>query len=458
MSERRRSTTSSRCSSRTRPACSSRVAGLFARRGFNIFSLAVSPTDDERFSRMTIVVDVESAPLEQIVKQLNKLIPVVKITELDPRDAVERELMLVTVPAPPTSRGPGHELVQHLRGQDRRRRPRRADDRRSRASPTSSTTSRTCCDPSASSSCSAPAGSRCPSWSASRLLAFARVEEEGQADACQRVLRERRRPALIAGRKVAVLGYGSQGHAHALNLKDSGVDVRVGLREGSSSKAKAEAAGLRVVPTTEAAARSRRRSWCCCPTPSRRRSTRPTSRRTSPTATRSPSRTASTSTSTRSRRPTGVDVCDDRAEGPGPPRAPHLRRGRRRAVPRRGRAGRDRQGAARSRSRTPRRSAARAPACSRRRSRRRPRPTCSASRSCCAAGSVAHAGRLRDARRGRLPARVGVLRDPARGEAHRRPHVRGRHRRHALLDLRHRRVRRCHPRAAHRHRRDARPR
>ena len=49
--------------------------------------------------------------------------------------------------------------------------------------------------------------------------------------------------SLIAGRKVAVIGYGSQGHAHALNLKDSGVDVRVGLREGSSSKAKAEAAG-----------------------------------------------------------------------------------------------------------------------------------------------------------------------------------------------------------------------
>ncbi len=58
----------------------------------------------------------------------------------------------------------------------------------------------------------------------------------------------------IAGRKVAVLGYGSQGHAHALNLKDSGIDVRVGLREGSSSKAKAEEAGLRVLSNAEAAA------------------------------------------------------------------------------------------------------------------------------------------------------------------------------------------------------------
>jgi len=77
----------------------SRVAGLFSRRGFNIVSLAVSPTDDERFSRMTIVVDADSSPLEQIVKQLNKLIPVIKITELAPDQGVERELMVVTVRA-----------------------------------------------------------------------------------------------------------------------------------------------------------------------------------------------------------------------------------------------------------------------------------------------------------------------------------------------------------------------
>jgi ketol-acid reductoisomerase len=61
-------------------------------------------------------------------------------------------------------------------------------------------------------------------------------------------------PSLLDGRKVAVLGYGSQGHAHALNLRDSGVDVRVGLRDGSSSWAKAEAAGLRVLPIGEAVA------------------------------------------------------------------------------------------------------------------------------------------------------------------------------------------------------------
>jgi acetolactate synthase I/III small subunit len=88
-----------------------RVAGLFARRGFNIHSLAVAPTDDERFSRITIVVDVESSPLEQITKQLFKLINVVKITELDPRDAVEEELMLVTVRAEGSVRSQVIELA-----------------------------------------------------------------------------------------------------------------------------------------------------------------------------------------------------------------------------------------------------------------------------------------------------------------------------------------------------------
>jgi acetolactate synthase I/III small subunit len=94
----------------------SRVANLFSRRGYNIFSLAVAPTDDERFSRITIVVDVESAPLEQIVKQLNKLINVVKISELDPRDSVERELMLATLKAAPDSRSQVMELVGIFEG------------------------------------------------------------------------------------------------------------------------------------------------------------------------------------------------------------------------------------------------------------------------------------------------------------------------------------------------------
>jgi acetolactate synthase-1/3 small subunit len=93
-----------------------RVSGLFARRGFNIFSLAVAPTEDERFSRITIVVDVASSPLEQITKQLYKLINVVKISELDPRDSVERELMLVTLRADISTRSQVIELVNLFEG------------------------------------------------------------------------------------------------------------------------------------------------------------------------------------------------------------------------------------------------------------------------------------------------------------------------------------------------------
>ncbi|MFZ4584569.1 MAG: acetolactate synthase small subunit [Acidimicrobiia bacterium] len=88
-----------------------RVAALFSRRGFNIFSLAVSPTEDDRFSRMTIVVDAESAPLEQISKQLHKLIPVLKIVEIGSGEGVERELMLVSVKAQPDQRAHISELA-----------------------------------------------------------------------------------------------------------------------------------------------------------------------------------------------------------------------------------------------------------------------------------------------------------------------------------------------------------
>lgn len=74
-----------------------RVAGLFSRRNFNIISLAVAPTEDPRFSRIVIVVDAESAPLQQVVDQLDKLINVVEITELHPDKAREVELLLATV-------------------------------------------------------------------------------------------------------------------------------------------------------------------------------------------------------------------------------------------------------------------------------------------------------------------------------------------------------------------------
>jgi acetolactate synthase-1/3 small subunit len=94
-----------------KPAVLTRVAALFSRRGFNIYSLAVSPTDDPAFSRMTIVVDLTDTSLEQVVKQLNKLINVVDIKELAAGESVERELMLATVRADVASRGQVTELA-----------------------------------------------------------------------------------------------------------------------------------------------------------------------------------------------------------------------------------------------------------------------------------------------------------------------------------------------------------
>lgn len=92
-----------------RPGVLTRVAGLFARRGFNIHSLAVGPTEHPDISRMTVVVDVEELPLEQVTKQLNKLVNVIKIVELEPGASVRREMLLVKVKADLASR---HHVLQ----------------------------------------------------------------------------------------------------------------------------------------------------------------------------------------------------------------------------------------------------------------------------------------------------------------------------------------------------------
>ncbi|MGH3326872.1 MAG: acetolactate synthase small subunit [Streptomycetales bacterium] len=82
-----------------KPGVLARISGLFSRRGFNIHSLAVGPTEHADISRMTIVVNVEEHPLEQVTKQLNKLVNVLKIVELEPAASVQRELLLVKVRA-----------------------------------------------------------------------------------------------------------------------------------------------------------------------------------------------------------------------------------------------------------------------------------------------------------------------------------------------------------------------
>lgn len=97
------------------PGLLTRVAGLFARRGFNIESLAVGVTEVPGISRITVVVDVEDFPLEQVTKQLNKLVNVIKIVELDPASSVQREHMLVKVRTDNATRSNVIEVVNLFR-------------------------------------------------------------------------------------------------------------------------------------------------------------------------------------------------------------------------------------------------------------------------------------------------------------------------------------------------------
>lgn len=98
-----------------KPGVLARVASLFSRRGFNIESLAVGPTETAEISRMTIVVNVEGTALEQVTKQLNKLVNVLKIVELESHQTVAREIMLVKVRADVDTRSQVLEIIQLFR-------------------------------------------------------------------------------------------------------------------------------------------------------------------------------------------------------------------------------------------------------------------------------------------------------------------------------------------------------
>ena len=98
-----------------KPGVLARVAGLFSRRAFNIHSLAVGPTEHPDTSRITVVVDVEDLPLEQVTKQLNKLVHVLKIVELERDRSVQRELLLVKVRADARQRAEVLQIVDLFR-------------------------------------------------------------------------------------------------------------------------------------------------------------------------------------------------------------------------------------------------------------------------------------------------------------------------------------------------------
>ena len=253
--------------------------------------------------------------------------------------------------------------------------------------------------------------------------------------------------SLIQQRHVAVLGYGSQGHAHALSLRDSGVDVRVGLQPGLEEPREG---GKRrpARPHPGRGVRGSRPGDGADPghpaAPGVRGGDRAVARRGRRAVLRArpehplrPHQAAGR----RGRR-------HGRAEGPRPPRPPPVQRGPRRARARGRRAGRDGQ-------------RARARPLLRQGHRRHPgrraqdhvhrgdgdRPVRRAGRAL-RRRLRADQGRVRHARRGGVPAGGGVLRVPARDEADRRPHVRGRHLQDVLVGVRHGRVRRLHPRPA----------
>ena len=98
-----------------KPGVLTRIAALFSRRGFNIDSLAVGPTEHPEISRMTVTVELEALPLEQVTKQLNKLVEVLKVVELEPSAAVQREILLVKVRTDLQSRSHVLETVQLFR-------------------------------------------------------------------------------------------------------------------------------------------------------------------------------------------------------------------------------------------------------------------------------------------------------------------------------------------------------
>ena len=99
-----------------KPGVLARISGLFARRGFNIDSLAVGPTDDDKISRITLTVDGASHPIDQVTKQLHKLIHVIKIRDLEPKEAVARELVLFKVSVDGDSRSQIMEYSEIFRG------------------------------------------------------------------------------------------------------------------------------------------------------------------------------------------------------------------------------------------------------------------------------------------------------------------------------------------------------
>ena len=357
-----------------------RVSSLFSRRGYNIYSLAVSPTEDERYSRMTVVVDGDADLVEQITKQLNKLIPVIKISELADSDAVERELMLVTIKAGSEARSQATELASifeakildvgfealtlMVAGQpdkldamtdllkpfgivELQRTGRIALPKLSRQPSKLRVVKNRAPElpfrvvPTRRSGPPRPVWARESGGVGSEVcVGWMCPGDEREDDGCHDHVRRRCRPRVARRqdrRDPRVRLPGSRPRA-----EPEGVGRRRGRRAARGLVERAEGRGGRAQGAhhRRGGPGRRRRAWCSCPTPSRSASTRPTSSRTS-----SPGNSLAFAHGfnihfDQIKPPEGVDVWMIAPEGPGPPRPADLHRGRRGAGAGRGRAGR----------------------------------------------------------------------------------------------------------------------
>ena len=274
----------------------SRISGLFSARGYNIESLTVAPTEDATMSRMTIVTVGSDDVVEQITKQLNKLVEVVKVIDLTDGNHIERELMLVKVRAAGKDRDEMKRLADIFRG--------RILDVTDKSYTIELTGHRL-------EARRLPAGDRAgrdPGDGAHRRVGHRprRTHTAGltkEREATMKVYYDKDADlSLIKGKKVTIVGYGSQGHAHAQNLNDSGVKVTVGLAPGRRVVGQGEEGRPQGRRGRRRGQGRRLRDDADARRAHRRGLSRARSSRTSRRARRSPSRTASTSTTDRSRR------------------------------------------------------------------------------------------------------------------------------------------------------------
>ena len=223
-----------------------RVAGLFSGRGFNIDSLNVAPTHDPSMSRMTIVTRGDDTTLDQIVKQLNKLVDSLEVQDFRDGEYVDRELVLVRVGVDSQSRAEVMQITDIFRA--------KIVD----VQPASLTIEITGSESKVSKFLGLMENfgvqelTRTGKVALPRKINFysiktmaAKVYHDKDADL-----------NVLKGKTMAVLGFGSQGHAHALNLKDSGVNVIIGLYKGSKSAKVAKSKGFKVYENAEAVKRA----------------------------------------------------------------------------------------------------------------------------------------------------------------------------------------------------------